>query len=265
MPSATSRTADGTAVARRPRARRALALLARRPGAAGRPRSASPVRRGRPSGSCSARATTPATTAGYPNAGYKAHASTSYWRQSTGHNCTNYVAYRLVTNGLANTRPATLSGNAYNWGSAFPSQTNDAPAVGSVAWWGQSFSGTGHVAYVEKVVSADEIIVSEDNWGGDFRWRTITRSGGCGRPASSTSRTMGPQVAAPASYPPTGPVPPTRIVDTRSGLGATAARSRAGSATSILVNGKAGLPETAVGAVVAQRDGGSSPGGRLAT
>ena len=37
---------------------------------------------------------------------------------------------------------------------------------------------TGHVAYVEKVVSANQIVVSEDNWGGDFRWRTITRSGG---------------------------------------------------------------------------------------
>src|SRR6476619_3265841 len=83
--------------------------------------------------------------AGYPQSGYKESSATSYWRQSTGHNCTNYVAYRLVRNGLPNTKPATLSGNAYNWGPAFPSQTNDDPAVGSVAWWDTSFSSTGHL------------------------------------------------------------------------------------------------------------------------
>ncbi|MFM6849680.1 MAG: hypothetical protein ACKOVB_11310, partial [Terrabacter sp.] len=33
----------------------------------------------------------PCQTAGYPNSGYKANATTSWWRQSTGHNCTNYV------------------------------------------------------------------------------------------------------------------------------------------------------------------------------
>ncbi len=91
--------------------------------------------------------------AGYSDSGYEAVSSTSYWRQSTGHNCTNYVAYRLVRNGMPNERPASLTGNAYNWGPAFADLTDDKPVVGSVAWWDTSFSSTGHVAYVEKVVS----------------------------------------------------------------------------------------------------------------
>lgn len=188
-------------------------------------------------------------TAGYSNAGYKDHSSTSYWSQSTGHNCTNYVAYRLVTNGLPNTRPAQLSGNAYNWGTAFASQTDDAPAVGSVAWWGQAFSSTGHIAYVEKVVSADQILVSEDNWGGDFRWRSVSRSGGLWPAGFIHLKDMGPKVAAPPSYPTYRSVAPTRIVDTRSSLGAVGPLA-AGSDTSILVSGKAGMPRTAIGAVV---------------
>src|SRR6478735_8569201 len=173
--------------------------------------------------------------AGYSNAGYKDHSSTSYWSQSTGHNCTNYVAYRIVTNGLPNKRPATLS--------------DDAPAVGSVAWWGTAFSSTGHIAYVEKVVSANEILVSEDNWGGDFRWRSITRSGGLWPAGFIHLKDMGPTVAAPATYPTYRPVAPTRIVDTRTSLGASGPLA-AGSDTSILVGGRAGLPRTAVGAVV---------------
>src|SRR4051812_31978356 len=48
------------------------------------------------------------TKAGYGNAGYSTHVGTSYWSQSVGHNCTNYVAYRLVTNGMTNKRPTEL-------------------------------------------------------------------------------------------------------------------------------------------------------------
>ena len=248
MPLAISLAADGTAVARRPRVRRplallltALAVLVSTVGLAG------PARSYEWSVLCTGYDACAA--AGYSNAGYKDHSSTSYWSQSTGHNCTNHVAYRLVTNGLLNKRPSQLSGNAYNWGSAFATQTDDAPAVGSVAWWGQSFSGTGHVAYVEKVVSANQIVISEDNWGGDFRWRTVTRSGGLWPDGFIHLRDLGPAVSAPATYPRYRPVTPTRIVDTRTSLGASGPLA-SGSVTSILVNGKAGLPRTAVGAVV---------------
>src|SRR6478752_4227139 len=248
MPLAPSPSADGVAVARRPRARRSLALLltalavlVSTVGLAG------PARSYEWNVMCTGYDACP--SAGYSNAGYPAHATTSYWSQSTGHNCTNYVAYRLVTNGLPNKRPTQLSGNAYNWGSAFATQTDDAPAVGSVAWWGTSFSSTGHIAYVEKVVSANEVLVSEDNWGGDFRWRSITRSGGLWPAGFIHLDDQGPKVAAPADYPTYRPVTPTRIVDTRSSLGASGPLA-AGSDTSILVGGRAGLPKTAVGAVV---------------
>jgi len=187
--------------------------------------------------------------AGYPDSGYKAKASTSWWSQSTGHNCTNYVAYRLVQNGLVNKRPAQLSGNAFNWGLAFADQTNDAPAVGSIAWWGQTFSSTGHIAYVEKVVSANEILVSEDNWGGDFRWRRVTRAGGLWPNGFIHLKDLGASTAAPAAYGDYRPVTPARLMDTRSSLGGSA-RLAAGGDVSLLVAGRAGLPKTPVGSVV---------------
>ncbi|HYF71880.1 MAG TPA: hypothetical protein VD864_03610, partial [Nocardioides sp.] len=37
---------------------------------------------------------------------------------------------------------------------------------------------SGHVAYVERVVSADEIVISQDSWNGDFSWAVVTRSSG---------------------------------------------------------------------------------------
>jgi surface antigen len=103
-----------------------------------------------------------------------------YWRMYSGHNCTNYAAYRMVKSGLANIRPWSGEGNASNWGVAMASITNGVPAVGAVAWWKANVPGagsSGHVAYVEKVVSATEIIVSQDSWGGDFSWARLTTDG----------------------------------------------------------------------------------------
>lgn len=115
------------------------------------------------------------TGKGYSHSGYESHKGTSYWNMYTGTNCTNYVAYRLVTtNGLPNKRPKSGVGNARDWGTAMASVTDSTPAVGSVAWWGRTGN---HVAYVEKVVSSTEILVSESNWSGSFDWRRITKSG----------------------------------------------------------------------------------------
>lgn len=116
--------------------------------------------------------------AGYSHAGYDKAGSTMWWRMYTGHNCTNYAAYRMVRNGLPNTRPWTGEGNATHWGVAMASITDSTPMVGAIAWWRKGTAGgsSGHVAYVEQVVSATEIVVSEDSWGGDFSWRRI-RSG----------------------------------------------------------------------------------------
>ena len=59
--------------------------------------------------------------------------------------------------------------------------TDDIPRIGAVAWWKANHGpagSAGHVAYVEQVVSADEIIISQDSWGGDFSWAVVTRSSG---------------------------------------------------------------------------------------
>jgi surface antigen len=96
-----------------------------------------------------------------------------WWRMYAGHNCTNYMAYRMIQAGMPSTRPWTGSGDARNWGVVFASKTNQTPMIGSVAWW-----SANHVAYVQQIVDANTIIVSEDNYGGDFDWRRIVRSGG---------------------------------------------------------------------------------------
>jgi hypothetical protein len=59
--------------------------------------------------------------------------------------------------------------------------TTATPRVGSIAWWkaGVKPAGSaGHVAYVEQVVSANEIILSQDSWNGDFSWTRIVKTGG---------------------------------------------------------------------------------------
>lgn len=117
---------------------------------------------------------------GMGNGGYARHRDTMYWRMYSGHNCTNYAAYRMVRSGLPNTRPWEGGGNAEYWGYAMAKITDSVPRVGSVAWWPANVGpagSSGHVAYVEEVVSADTIIVSQDSWGGDFSWARITRSG----------------------------------------------------------------------------------------
>lgn len=115
------------------------------------------------------------------NAGYASNNRTMYWRMYSGHNCTNYVAYRMVKSGLPNERPWSGGGNATYWGTSMPRITDDTPRVGAVAWWRANTGpagSSGHVAYVERVLSADEIVISQDSWGGDFSWAVVTRSSG---------------------------------------------------------------------------------------
>jgi surface antigen len=119
--------------------------------------------------------------AGYSDAGYGAVNSRMYWRMYSGHNCTNYAAYRMIKAGMSTERPWDGSGMAYNWGHAMARITDHRPSVGAIAWWDRYSGGigsSGHVAYVERVVSADEIVISEDSWSGDFHWRRITRDSG---------------------------------------------------------------------------------------
>ena len=118
--------------------------------------------------------------AGMPASGYAKVNDQMFWMMYAGHNCTNYAAYRMVNSGLPNKRPWSGSGNAENWGLAMKEITDQTPTVGSIAWYKQYVwpaGSAGHVAYVEKVISPTEIIVSQDSWGGDFSWARITKSG----------------------------------------------------------------------------------------
>ncbi|GAA3647654.1 hypothetical protein GCM10022237_04020 [Nocardioides ginsengisoli] len=118
---------------------------------------------------------------GYSDAGYGAANSKMYWNMYSGHNCTNYVAYRMIKAGMPNVRPWVGGGNASEWGKFMSAITDQTPNVGAVAWYGRYSNGSGsagHVAYVERVVSATEIVISEDSWGGTFHWRTITKASG---------------------------------------------------------------------------------------
>lgn len=118
---------------------------------------------------------------GMGNAGYAKHMRTMYWRMYAGHNCTNYAAYRMVKSGLPNERPWSGGGNATYWGTSMPRITDDVPRVGAVVWWKANTGpagSSGHVGYVEQVVSEDEIVISQSSWGGDFSWAVVTRGSG---------------------------------------------------------------------------------------
>ena len=117
------------------------------------------------------------SSSGYGNAAYSGVYTTSHWGQYRGHNCTNYVAYRMIQNGITQfITPG--SGNATTWGAQARKKGVQVdklnPEVGDVAWWDNTLMGSsGHVAYVESVNrSAGTFVVSQDSWGGDFSWRT---------------------------------------------------------------------------------------------
>jgi surface antigen len=120
-------------------------------------------------------------TAGYSDAGYSAASSTSYWGMDPGHNCTNYAAYRLIKNRV-DASYLRGQGNAYQWGGVAQGHgvaVDGTPRAGDIAWWDTNSGGSGqdgHVAYVEHVGNG-YIIVSEDNYGGDFHWVKLTPGG----------------------------------------------------------------------------------------
>ncbi|BBH16549.1 hypothetical protein Back2_08360 [Nocardioides baekrokdamisoli] len=116
---------------------------------------------------------------GYSDSQYSKYWGNMYWLMYSGRNCVNYVAFREVQAGMPNVRPWNGSGNAEAWGRDNPSITDQTPRVGAVAWWrggAQGAGSLGHVAYVERVISPTEIVVSESNWGSDFDWRYINTS-----------------------------------------------------------------------------------------
>ena len=115
--------------------------------------------------------------AGMGNNGYERVYTTSFWGMYPGHNCTNYAAYRLVARGI-NASYLAGQGMAYQWGSVAASHgvaVDKSPRVGDTAWFNQTagLSTSGHVAYVESVdLAAGTVRLSEDNYKGDFDWRS---------------------------------------------------------------------------------------------
>ena len=113
--------------------------------------------------------------------GYTGQSTWGYPVDSRGHNCTNYVAYRLAQNGAAN--PGNL-GNANNWDNSASAKgfvVDGNPAVGSVAQWEANTGPAagvpeGHVAYVEAVTDT-YIDISQDAWGGTTSRARIMRGG----------------------------------------------------------------------------------------
>lgn len=138
---------------------------------------------------------TACTSAGYSNAGYAAVYKQSFWYMYSGHNCTNYAAYRLQQRGIADFITAG-HGNATDWGSQATAKgiavNKNTPQPGDIAWWDSTkISPVGHVAYVESVnVSAGTFIVSEDNSSSDFDWRTYRLSEVSGFIHTSTMGTI---------------------------------------------------------------------------
>lgn len=109
---------------------------------------------------------------GFPWDEWEPAMNKSYWGAYSGHNCTNYVAWRLIRNGDSSTRSGL--GSAGSWKSYAESKgitVNTTPAVGAIAWY-----SWGHVAYVEKV-SADKktITIYEDSYNQKkFRVKKLT-------------------------------------------------------------------------------------------
>lgn len=120
---------------------------------------------------------------GMAHGGYKSAKSSMYWNMFSGVNCTNYVAYRMIEAGMPAGRPAELKagwGNATYWGASFGALTDTNPLVGSVAWWKANTAGSGsagHVALVEEVLANGDVIISESNYGSEFTWRRLAKSG----------------------------------------------------------------------------------------
>ena len=96
--------------------------------------------------------------------GWAANMAFMHWRMYGGHNCTNYVAYRLGRDGVP--EPPYLLGNANTWASRAKShgvRVDGTPEVGAVGAW----PGRNHVVYVDEV-GPGYLITSEDNWPGYY-------------------------------------------------------------------------------------------------
>jgi surface antigen len=95
-----------------------------------------------------------------------------HWRMYRGHNCTNYVAWRLGRDGVQ--EPNYLLGNASSWAKNAKKHgvpVDEKPEVGAVGAW----SGRNHVVYVDQVGS-NWLLLTEDSYSQKrFRRFTVTK------------------------------------------------------------------------------------------
>ncbi len=85
----------------------------------------------------------------------------SYWGAYSGHNCTNYAAYRMSIAGVPT--PKIRMGNGNEWAAnarTLGYVVNKTPAVGAIAAWALP---NNHVGYVEEVGS-NYIVVSDSSY-----------------------------------------------------------------------------------------------------
>ena len=130
--------------------------------------------------------------AGYSDAGYGAVNNRMYWRMYSGHNCTNYAAYRMIQAGMSTERPWGGTGMAYNWGHAGPTSPTSGRASGP--WRGGTATP---VASVPAATSRTSSGWSPPTRSSSARTPGAATSTGArspataagGRPASSTSST----------------------------------------------------------------------------
>ena len=98
------------------------------------------------------------------DSGWAANMHFMHWRMYSGHNCTNYVAYRLKRDGVP--QPGYRLGNADTWAPNAKRngvRVDGTPEVGAVGAW----PGRRHVVYVEEI-GPNYLITSEDNWPGYY-------------------------------------------------------------------------------------------------
>ena len=98
------------------------------------------------------------------DSGWAANMHFMHWRMYSGHNCTNYAAYRLKRDGVP--EPAYRLGNADTWAPNAKKHgvlVDNKPEVGAIGAW----PGRRHIVYVEEVGS-NYLITSEDNWPGYY-------------------------------------------------------------------------------------------------
>lgn len=83
-----------------------------------------------------------------------------HWRMYRGHNCTNYVAWRLSKDGVP--EPNFLLGNAGSWASRAKKHgipVDSTPEAGAAGTW----PGRNHVVYVEQV-GPNYLLITEDSF-----------------------------------------------------------------------------------------------------